>query len=366
MDYSKLIKMIGIFFLSSCCFTVFAGELRGKRYISPQTATIYERYYLIKRIEKAFELLQQPAIVRSFTYCYITPQIYEHPLIATAASMMVEQQSVAPLHEAWRVCKHYQQLYDSRFAIEFVHVLFALCSELGDRSRFVMSKPDNRALHRYIDAIDHITQPHTNETILRSELESRHEPVDTDMIAQRYLVLKRLDKSLQLLAYLQEAGTTIDTNSADTKNIFFDLQVDSFSHSRIKECIRQMYAKKNLDPLLQVANDLQQYRFVADDTFLQEMLMNLFLVYKGLLFNATSEQDGQVIATQMHHVLEIYENIEDVPLDETLDAIDQVTDRLMALQDMEQQHRLKRISKRIIQGLGAVCAGVLIYYYFVW
>lgn len=366
MDYFKLIKTFCLFFVASWCSTVSAHMLRGQRYIAPQTATIYERYYLIKRIEKAFELLQQDAVVRTFTYCYITPQVYEHPLINTATTLMLEQKSVAPLHEAWHACKKYQQLYDARFAVEFAHALYALCSELGDRARTVMHTPDQRSLHVYIDAVDELTRHYTYGTSYRSVLEHTSEPVSTDMIAQRYLVLKRLDKSLQLLAYLHERGTTIDPHARGRSRNVFDLEVEQFTHSRIKECIKQMYVKKNLEPLLQVADDVQQYRFVADDTFLQEMLMNLFLVYKRLLLEATSEQDEQAIVTQIDQVLEIYENIEEMPLDETLDAIDRVTDRLIALQQIEQQHHLTRISTRVVQCFGAACVGALIYYYLLW
>jgi hypothetical protein len=360
MDYFKLTQVFCLLFFAH----VNAHTLSGQRYIAPQTATIYDRFYLIKRIEKVLDLLQQDAVTRTFSYSYITPHIYQHPLINTAATVMLEQKSVTSLYELWRVCKNYQQLYDTRFAVEFAHMLYALCSELDESSRSVYA-PDQLSLYDCIDKIDACTQ-HLLPSGSRSVVISTAEPVNTDMIAQRYLILKRLDKSLQLLEYLHKQGVTIDLHGRRNNENLFDLNVQQFTHSRIKECIKQMYIKKNLEPLLQVADDVQQYRFVADDTFLQEMLMNLFLVYKGLLLEATSEQDGQIIVNQMSQVLEIYENIDEMPLDETLDAIDQVTDRLIALQHMEQQNQFARVSMRFACGLGAACIGAIIYYYLVW
>lgn len=364
MDYFKLTQAFCLLFLAGSCYSIDTHTLSGQRYIAPQTATIYERFYLIKRIEKAFDLLQQEEVIRTFTYNYISPHMYQHPLINTAAMLMLEQKSVAPLYELWRICRNYQQLYDARFAVEFVHALYALCSELGDRSR-VVHPPDQLSLPACMDRLDELIKQHQHGILSRS-VEYASEPVNTDMIAQRYLVLKRLDKSLKLLDYLHKSGVTIGQRAMRQGATIFDLNIEQFTHSRIKECIKQMYIKKNLEPLLQVADDVQQYRFVADDTFLQEMLMNLFLVYKGLLFEATSEQDGQIIVTQMHQVLEIYENIDEMPLDETLDAIDQVTDRLIALQHMEQQNQIARISTRVVQCLGLACVGALISYYLLW
>lgn len=362
MDFFKLTKIFYLlFFISSCCY-IQAHTLSTQRYIAPQTAAIYERFYLIKRIEKAFDLLQKNEIVRTFSYSYITPHVYQHPLINTAAELMLEQKSVVPLLEAWRICKNYQQLYDSRFAVEFVHALYALCSELGDKLRTVVQMPDQRSWHDYVDALDELTGQYIHDKS-SSSIEHTSETVNTDMIAQRYLVLKRLDKSLQLLAHLHKQGITIDPYATRNKEHLFDLNVEQFTHSRIKECIKQMYVKKNLEPLLLVADDVQQYRFVADDTFLQEMLMNLFLVYKGLLLESSSEQNGQIIVSQMHQVLEIYENIEEMPLDETLDAIDQVTDRLIALQHMEEQYQITHTTKRVMQYLSVAFIGALIYYH---
>jgi hypothetical protein len=351
-----------MFFVGSCM-----AELRilpGQLSILPQTVTIYERFYLIKRIEKVFEILHNDAVKRSFAYTNITPQIYQHPLIHASAKKICTLRSVEPLYELWHMCTSYQQLHDPLFAVEFVHLVYALCLELGDSKRTCKMDADWPLIEDFLHAIDVSLRYACYHEPLRSrDNEYTPDAVTTDMIIQRYLVLKRLDKSIELLQYLVQKRTMIACSGVRSS---FELDVDQFTHGRIKDCIQQILVKKNLEPLLQIADDMQQYRFVADDTFLQEMLMNLFLVYKGLLLEAASETDGEIIATQMNQVLEIYENIDEMPLDETLEAIDEVTDRLLALQHKEEQHQFERLSMRVAQCLGLVGVAALICYYMVW
>jgi len=323
--------------------------------INAHTEAIYYRYYLIKRLEVAMHLLEKSGAQKSLFVDQIDEN-YSHHIINEAIKHMQHEKSIAPVVLVWQMFASYQYVGDQVFNKEFVYLVFFLYEHIVYQKR----KEVVRGAHiEYIlNAIDYliIGQP------IERRLQETYIQVKTDHISQCFFVGKRLEKTMRVLLYiydhekvaLQERGTTSS----------FDAVVDElgrFSHHRVREAIIGMERTKSLAPLVQVCAEYRQYRFAADDLFLKEMLMHIFLVYKSLLFKQLSAATEQVIMTEMQQVLELYEHIEEMPLDETLEAIDMVTDKLVAIQQMQAQ----KWSTAPWVASGVFCAACLgIFYWF--
>ena len=300
--------------------------------INAKTEAIYYRYYLIKRLEVAMHLLLEPAVQANISVDQIVLDSCGHAAMYDVLEQMQEQKSIAPLDVAWQQFVSYQYIDDPSFNAAFIALMFSVYEQM-------VEKKDRAIGHveRMLADIDTITHKLAGYKLIEHSQRDQHiTEVKTDQIAQCFLVSKRLEKTMQVLLYMhRRGGHTLHTKAQDTS---FDLlmdELDRFDHQRVREAIIIMCKSKSLAPLLHLCAEYRQYRFASDDTFLKEMLMHIFLVYKSLLFKQLSVTTEQVIMTEMQQILDVYEHIEQMPLDETLEAIDMATDKLVAIQHMQ-------------------------------
>ncbi len=319
---------------------ILSSECPHHLHITQRTDLIYQRFYLIKRLHDPVHVL---------LHCQMQPELFDHmettffnhAEIQLIVNEMKAAHSVKPIQVLWERFNAYQYLFDSLFTDECIRLICSL---------YIMQKPDpikflssrEQHLHFLDTVMDARNQQHEKLSVRIPS----HVEVTTDQIAQRYFVLKRLRKAMDFLVdvHIQDRNPffsdTIRTTSIDyTEDVRDDL--NQFSHDRIKECLRSLYQEKNLEPLLLVCSECKQYRYATDDTFLQEMLMSVFLVYKSLLLKNISESTEKMVLTEMNQVLEVYENLDRLSLDEILEAIDVATDTLITIQNIQKESYTK-------------------------
>ena len=317
------------------------------------TASIYHRYYLIKRLDNACFLLQDESIQQKIPYALLDETVFKSNDIYTAVVEMKTSKSLAPLCDRWNDFRSYKNIYDSLYKYEFATLIQTLYALLQP----VYIKKNLASIEHILYAIDAAVELHfDSKKVCRSEEMPNDIDVTVDCIAKRFYILKRLQKCMHYLEALH--AKKFDFKEAIVSRADAGWEIESFQHDRVRESVEQMIKTKDLVPLLKLCEEAKQYRFAQDDVFLQEMLMQIFLVYKTILLKHSTDQTGHVIVDEMAHVLEIYEHVSSMPLDETLEAIDTVTNKLIAIQtedEMRFSNHLKigMITATILIGMGA-------------
>lgn len=337
---------------------VYSMLLAGEIAVQARTASIYHRYYLIKRLKQSCMLLQQASVCQSIPFELLDATVFKSEDVRLATEAMKIEKNIEPLAALWDDFYSYQKIDDELFKHEFIELIYVIYDLM-----YPIARRSNRSVEHTLLAIDCVV-----DTKRYSDFSMRTQPKDlsdvtTDLVAKRFYIIKRLQKSMHLLERLHEQSFSLFDDVKDRSSNALIQEIECFHHDRVRESIMQMCQTKNLEPLLRLCDEAKQYRFAQDESFLQEMLMNIFLVYKTILLRQGSHDASPVIVNEMNHVLEIYEHLSSMPLDQTLEAIDQVTDRLMAIQAKELSH--PRYTRWVFSGALCALTGIGAYYYFV-
>ncbi len=334
-------------------------ECQNHLHINSRTNLIYQRFYLVKRLQHSIDLLHNYEMQHDIME-QLDPSFFCHIELQQAITEMKNNKSFVPLHNLWQKFNAYQYLYDPVFEDECIKLICLLCmlKESIYEIRFYSSREQRLLfLDAITDALDYGSN--SNRTYMKNQMLLE---VTIDHVAKRYFVIKRLHKAMQFLTLVHEYDKRpferriTRTGSVDYIEDIQD-EIEQFSHVRIKECLTDLCQKKNLEPILQVYTECKRYRYVADDDFLKETFRSIFLVYKSMLLKNLAEQTEQVVLSEVQEILEVYENLDRFSLDDALEAIDIATDRLIAIQNMQvtdQQNKLTWLLP------GAILSGFLV------
>lgn len=326
--------------------------------VRPQTTAIYYRYYLIKRLEEAFRVMSDSVFQQKIPYHQLPPLAFGSKSVQIAADRIRSERSLEALFDAWKDFSMFQETYSKQYATDFIELIYILF----DIAKPSCIKRNFKHVENTLSLIDSLARPTCLPDLVVRKNEQELSQVTTDHIASRFYILKRLKKSIYFLEHMHKNNYRFQ-ESPLSRDHQYELinEIENFHHDRVRESVIQMCASKNLAPILDLCNEVQQYRFAQDDSFLQEMLMNIFLVYKTILFKKGSHSADYQVIHEMNYILELYEKLKSMPLDETLEAIDLVTDRLM----MIQAHESSPTGKKILLGLSSLCAvaGLGFFYY---
>jgi hypothetical protein len=317
--------------------TCYGFEFEAKN-INSFTREVYYRYYLIKRCEEPVEILSNNRQVwRNINFDLISPEKLENVEIKNKALELQKSHRVEEFTQLWQQINTHRNLSDESFHKDFIKLLFMLYNSL-EKQPSPQAITRTNSVEKMLSIIDKSIE--TIRPQKKNKFHNKHKFIDykqvtTDDIALNYYLMHRLSKSIELLATIKDPfpesaqQNSASANSCDTAG--------HFSHDRINTCFNQILAKKNLEPILQMWADFTQFRHAGDTHFLKEMLMMLFSVYKDLLFTKLSDESEQVITSEMSTILDLYEHVNELPLNEILQAIDITTDKLILLQNMEKK-----------------------------
>lgn len=326
--------------------------------VQSRTSAIYHRYYLIKRLEQSCKLLQNISVQQHIPFELLDATLFISKSIKLTVEAMKNEKNTEPLLVLWDDFCTYKEINNKLFKHEFIELIYAVYDLMSPKG----VKRLKKSLEHTLMAIDCATDAklYTMEPVrtLPQELTD----VTTDLVAKRFYIIKRLQKSMNVLERLHVQNFCFSDDSAGRSYTALIKEIEHFHHDRVRESVMQMCQTKNLEPLLRLCDEVKQYRFAQDESFLQEMLMNIFLVYKTILLRHGSHHVDPVIVHEMNHVLEIYEHLNSLPLDQTLEAIDEVTDRLMAIQSQESV--AGNYTPWVLSGVLCGLVSIGTYYYF--
>lgn len=263
----------------------------------------------------------------------LEPARFFNSEIRDVIDQMKVDRSIKPIGRLWQIFTSYQHLYDKTFTHECIFLIYLLYMPQQTRSDNMLQGSPEHLLH----LLDAYTDGTDGESEQFKEL-LVYEKIDPDDIARRYFVIKRLQKTMLFM----ETVCKNLFNKDMIKQIIYD-EIKSFEQISIKNALINVCIQERFEPFLHIWQECQQYRYAADDSFLQEMLRSILLIYRALLLKQLSKETEQLIISEMEHVLEVYENLDKLPLDEALNAIDVTTETLIAIQNMQLTEHRKNI-----------------------
>jgi hypothetical protein len=305
--------------------------------INTFTRDIYYRYYLIQRCQEPVELLQKnPAIWKQINFDNLDLMILDNEIVQEKAALIQIKHVIHPFLELWHQINTHRHLDDASFHKDFVKLLFMLYKSLEQPTH--QKATAAYSIEKMLSTIDKYTDKVRPNNPKKNAADYYGLPdphaVTTDDIALNYYLIQRLDKPIKLLSAMRDELVISKAGWVD--HAMCNMAIN-FSHERMNYCFNQMTMRKNLEPFLHAWQEFSRFRHAGDAHFLKEMLMMLFAVYKDLLFVRISEESEEFITSEMNTILDLYEHVNELPLDEILHAIDITTDKLLLLQSMDKK-----------------------------
>lgn len=337
--------------ISTVCIGISCyGFEIDEKIISSFTREIYYRYYLIKRCKDPIQILiTNKDLWQHIQFDKLSTEYIQNTDIKKSIQSMRASHQIDPFIELWHQMNAHRHVNDPVFQKDFISLLFMLYTSLAVPSQqrnshdpIYIQATGSQSIEKMLSIIDkNLDNFHLPKTIQRPKTYKNiaDQKVSTDDIALTYYLIQRLDKAIQVILATQKtipSSLFLSHQKATIDKVEFDAEI-SFSHERINHCFTQILIKKNLEPLLQIWEEFTCFRHAGDSHFLKEMLMMLFTVYKELLLIALNQESEQVITTEMNTILDLYEHVNELPLDEILSAIDLTTDKLILVQNMEKK-----------------------------
>jgi hypothetical protein len=154
--------------------------------------------------------------------------------------------------------------------------------------------------------------------------------IHTEPVIKRYYHIQRLNKPIALLTSFKTI-TDIRSCLAVThkdQTVIIDGTI-TFKNQHIIACIEQIEQANSLDPLLALWNNFQYFKSINNKHYLREFLMLTFIVYKIFFTKETDKLNAQEkIRISLKEITELYNNINNLHIEELLHAIDSCADTL--------------------------------------
>lgn len=330
-------KMID-FLLLSCTLLysieIYSQQLPDYLYVTKRTDLIYQRFYFIKRLQRAVDMLHNNTL-QHICFDQLEPLTFQSAVIHDAVVEMKRMASVKALHDLWQAFVSYQHLYDPLFAEEYISLICMIYMMHKSHSIYRTA-----SIESLLSSLDDCLDEHENNYYHLKRRDFLEDTIATDHVARRYFVIKRLQKAVQ---FVSDCYKDFFSLNVDISKQIVDREIEFFKHERIKETLIRVSHNQTFEPLLDAWKECLQYRYASDDLFVQELIKGFLLFYKIFLLQYSFKKIDEQIVSAMDYVLDLYENIEKLPLDETLNALDVTTEALIAIQNVQESEQQRNI-----------------------
>ena len=304
---------------------------------------VYRRYYFVKRLHNTM-LLFLDVEDRINKNSYKTVQLdslfdfaetiaFQDVRIQRSVDVMQQKRSLKPLFMIWEDFTGYKSIKDQIFVEEFTKEVFIISRNmlitLAAHDEFVVVPPIriNPSTEQLLNDIDTITDiirslsfgaAHLQETDKLREVDL-HTFAHIDEVMMRYYVVKRLKNACTQLGELEYCPPVAKKNCTIV-----------WHHPHIISYMHIMEQAQSIQPLIELWDDVLQYKYVQDDLFMHEFAQLVLCTYADILAyyqQKHSPASKDAIST----ALQLYQLIDKLPLNEILDVIDILTHDLPPL-----------------------------------
>ncbi|NRB21222.1 hypothetical protein HRU45_00570 [Candidatus Dependentiae bacterium] len=306
---------------------------------------VHRRFYFVERLHTTMEVLAQ--LNEKLDQCNFLVRSNQTCLKQVKKNCIPK--ALKPLFMMWEDFSIYKRLEDDLFVEEFTKEIFVvakakLFEELTARGalrRVLKSKLDEvsyLSIEQRVDlvaAIGGFLRGHRTLDELTDEIEeifalSKNNnfdditsQVDSERVLHRFYHVERLRSQLNILNILKRLDLNFfkDTQDQEATEHQLDDKI-TFKHQRVKRAVQGMTLTGNLDSLINLLEDFNEFTYMGDDEFARESMVALFLAEKNIIVNhAVKTKDANAIA----QIIALYQTINSLPIEELLTAIDLLT-----------------------------------------
>lgn len=289
-----------ILFLIASSVCIYAEE----SFVIPQLCeNITRRTYLLSRLEKMMSLLQTTHLHAE--QINFNAAHYAHPMIQSTISAIHDEGGLHPLFELWDHLKEYKSINDCQLIREF--------------TRLALSIPVNL---------------HCNHQIKRAAKPdiklSLSGMTFTEAVTLRNYYVQRLKRPISFLKNVKCNRSDIFEQPKPGCNCSF-ISNYHFSHPEIKRVVTHMEQHNSLDPLIKLAHEFEKLKLIQDGAFQKQFMVLIFTTYRNLLINNAVVHHIIIKKNTLELMAHLYDELEQLPLEELLDAIDLLAEELPPL-----------------------------------
>lgn len=372
--YVRVVYILLLFFNLN-----YADSYERMSLIDKETFLVYRRYYFIARLDNTIELLQKlysksdqrriMLLGHQVDSEEILPrnecEKFKHKTIRHSIACIRETDCIKPLFKVWDSFKAYKLLKDDLFIEDFSKEIFLItrntidhlqrCQIIDRLKHSCMDCPINAySLGKLLQDIDVMMSYLSDCYYSPEEMVDRFDNlaalkdlrflVNTDDVAFRFYCLKRVKKIMDFLGTLPPGELLI-------------------SHK--EDEVLQFKPYKNRG-LIQLWEDLVQYKYIDDEQSMRYFLRSLYII----LYRQTKKHNffnDEVLETEEVYMIE--NHMEDMPIEELLDAIDSIMNNITHIHQHYQHSGLSFI--RWVQVywwipaalVSSICFKLIKYYY---
>jgi len=285
----KNIKIICLLLLSSLSFC------DDKIMITQFCEHYHRRSYFILRLEKIVNFVQKNA-KKKLDYCFNRKQ-FSDPVVLSCIEKIEKTSSLRPFFRLWTEVKRYKYTENASFAQDFTKLLFVIQHALY--SQYTRHKEQ---IPLDIDfTLKGIS--YTEATTIRNYYSHR--------LRHIFLLLKKIPCS-------KESFFEADQPECDCTFITHH----TFTQKEIKKCIESMEKHQTVTPLIELSKEFSCCTLIQNDEFLREFVALTFIVLRNIFLNNMHTSATPIQKTYASHLVYIYQNLDQLPLEEILEAID--------------------------------------------
>ena len=342
-----------LFFTTSFfCSTTFTQQMYEIPPINTESENIYHNFYIIHRLEYAINFfISNPHIYTLIRFENFFRKPIQHEHIKNCIQNIHKKKSFSPLFSLWRKFSSYRYTHDLLFQKEFIEIILLLYkSIISTKNSVKLEGFENYTELSEEEILEHIDQrvellDHNNfNPLIQKPFYKKTKNIDSiKTISFRFYIIKRIEKALKTL---QNSAITEEhlfvkkaLSKSDTDELFFLESNVVVTHEKIKQCIESLCKEKSLAPLFKAWKDIIHYKYIQDDTYLKDLLMTVFVAYKNILTHKMAHHTEKTILNEMESIMEIYEKIEMLPLEDVLDAIDHTTEKMIMIQNIHNKNK---------------------------
>jgi hypothetical protein len=344
-----LVNLLSFVITSSCMQRLSLPthfEQQGKIEVCLFTELIFKRFYYIVRLDEPISLInaikeakKNMPVNLEFVTDIDSLTIFNHQRIIDALTKMKKTKNLGPILGLWEDFNTYKFLDDETFLDDFTKLILiiskklVLCIVAQQCSRsFINSiysfydKGLSATTQERLEYIDMLIIEFMNiknnkkHTKLQTIKSSHIVPNFTEAVSDRMYYIKRLQNALDYLSRLPGTNTMF-FNHIESTRVIFDGTLH-FYHERINECIELMELEKNADSMFLLWDEFIHYKYLNDELFLEELIKIIFVSFKNLTVNINGSKQEKAFQQTLQELLQFYERLDSIPLEEILNAID--------------------------------------------
>lgn len=348
------------------CISLCIGAYESK---SPTVQLIQQRYYLIKRLQKAVDTLTSS--YEKKIKCDIANLVKQMPVLKHAVCKktltdMISKKNMAPFYTLWNDVLSYKYVESKELIQELLTIILLLYKDLiistqdyqkdpesirqlknidtflqetADQTDFSNALSLTQTVYTYYKSIDQdkdkelasiLTTPHTVPAVhpaagrqtVEQHLTDVHNLLEptiatydiTAANTMRFYYIQRLLKSMFLLSLKQRDMSTCLTD---------DTIASLFTSTWVKTYMKQIMKEKKFDPLFHAWSQITTYDFIDDDVRMKEFIMSMYVLYYCRV------HQGALGTThdRKHDLIAMYEALSTLPVSELLDLLDDVVEQ---------------------------------------